>query len=139
MDVDALADELVLALKTVPALLNRVTKGDPGSVDPPCAAVWLPDEIEFDGTYGRGADRITWRFAVLLGRLDADEGRLIERAGPLANGSGTDSVKARVQAYPFTAAHSVHVRLAQFAILRYGTIDYQGIVFEADVFGSGSA
>lgn len=139
MDVNALADELVLALKTVPALHNRVDKGDPGSVDPPCAAVWLPDEIEFDATYGRGADRMTWRFAVLLGRSDSNEGRLIERAGPLADGSGTNSVKARLQAYPFTAAHSVHVRRAEFAILRYGTIDYQGIVFEADIFGSGSA
>lgn len=139
MDIEALADELVAALKTCPGFHNRVYKGDVGSVDPPCAAVYLPDDITFDATYGRGADRITWRFGAVFGRVDEDGGRLIKRVAPFVAGAGTNSVKARLQAYAFTEAHTVRVTKATPEILQYGTIDYQGVIFEADIFGSGSA
>ncbi len=143
MNIDDISDEIATRLRTIPGL--RVYQDDPGSIDPPCVAIALPEDITFDQTYGRGSDRITWTFALMAARLDADKARLTKRLSPYTSGSGELSIKRVVEsedaeAYtPYTAFHTIRLTRGEFAILQYGSIDYQGVIFEADIFGQGTA
>lgn len=144
MDIDLAADEILEAVRTtIPGGANGlrgVFKNDPGSMEPtPAFALALPEAVEFDQTYGRSSDRITWNFVLVTGRLDSDNGRLTQRVGPFISGSGPRSIKAAIENWPnYTAFHTIRITRATTSIITYGTIDYQGVVFEADIFGQGA-
>lgn len=134
MNVLSVANELKTQLQTITTL--NVYVGPVRSVTPPAAVIVLPDNIQYDQTFGRGSDRMTWPILLLEG-LSADE-NLVERIGQYANGSGATSIKAVIEAGTYTSFHTVRVSSADFDTLTWEGIDYQAVLFELDIFGAGS-
>jgi hypothetical protein len=112
--------------------------GPPGSVNVPCAVVVLPELINYDETYARGADKITWPVLLLAGRVE--ERLVLDRIGIYCDGSGDSSVKAVLEdpAYTYTSCDSVHVTKVQLDIVTWKGTDFQGALFELSIFGSGA-
>lgn len=143
MNIEDVSDEIATRLRTVAGL--RVHQDDPGSIDPPCVAIALPEDVQFDQTYGRGSDRISWSLALIVARLDSDKARLTRRLSPYLAGAGPVSIKQVIESDDaniytrYTAFHTIRLVRAEIAILQYGSIDYQGVIFEADIFGQGTA
>jgi hypothetical protein len=143
VNIEDVSDQIAARLKTITGL--RVHQDDPGSIDPPCVAIALPEDVQFDQTYGRGSDRIAWSFALMVARVDQDKARLTRRLAPYLAGAGPQSIKQVIESDDgnlydrYTAFHTVRLVRAEIAILQYGSIDYQGVIFEADIFGQGTA
>jgi hypothetical protein len=132
--VDDVAGEIVTQLETIDGL--RCHKGPPDSITPPAGILVLPDSIDFDQTYGRGSDRITWPLLVVVGRVS--DRTVMTRIGAYCDGSGARSVKAVVEAGTYTAFDSLRVTRVEFDVLNWQNTDYHAAIFELDIFGQGS-
>lgn len=107
-----------------------------GNVAPPVALVMLPETIEYDVTYARGADRITLDVVVAVGK--ADSRSAFDAISAYASGSGSSSIKAAIEAGTYTSLHTVRVTSATFDVITIGAVDYLGATFQVDIVGSGS-
>lgn len=136
MDLDLLATEIGARLDTIDELTVYV--GPPASIHEPCAVVALPDEIEYDRTFGRGADRIVLPVLVLVSRVD--DASIMKRAAAYCAGSGASSVKAILQdnSYTWQQCDYVFVARAELDTVTWGGLDYQGVLFELHILGPGS-
>lgn len=137
MNIEDVAGQLALALATVPGL--RVAPWGVEAVQPPMAIIDAPERIEYDQTYGRGVDRFTdWQIVVLMPRTN-DRTALAQLA-KYAAGAGSSSVKARLEAYTYTACDpsGVHVVWAEFDTAKYAGADYLALIFHLNITGKGA-
>jgi hypothetical protein len=114
----------------------RVWAYPPGSVSPPAAVVSYPEEIDFDKTYGRGADRMRLPLVLVVGKASDRAAR--EALGAYCDGSGPSSVKARLESGTFTDFDSLRVINIEFDVVSIGGVDYLAALFDLDIFGSGT-
>lgn len=135
MDIGNVMDEIAAALRTVTPKL-RVHPYYVTSVTAPAAIVGLPDDYKFDATMGRGTDHAVFPVYVLVGKVNASTAR--NHLGKYANGSGTGSVKAAIEAHTYTACDTPAVRGAEFGTFTSGGVDYLSATFTIDVHGTGA-
>ncbi|MDG4762430.1 hypothetical protein [Micromonospora sp. WMMD710] len=137
MDVQAIADELGDALKTIAGL--TVPEWGVQRVSPPFALIPLPDGegITYDLTYGRGGDRIEdWPVLVLIDRPARPESRRAIAA--YAAGSGSKSVKQAIEDHTYTSCDTVRVTSCEFDVVSYHAVDYLAAMFHLDITGKGA-
>lgn len=136
MDLGDVMDQVATQLDTISGL--RVYPYPPDSLVPPAAWVAYPESYEYDGTYGRGMDRISnLGVVVVVGKATARPTR--DLVSQYADGAGAKSVKAVLQAGTYTAFHTLRVMEVTFDELTRGGIDYLGALFTLDITGQGSA
>jgi hypothetical protein len=134
VDLDAVATEIATQLDTIDGL--RVYGYPPDSISPPAGVLSLPTDIDFDKTYGRGMDRLTWPLLVIVGKVT--DRTVPERLYPYCSGSGESSVKAVLEAGTYTALDMLRVTRAEPDVVNWHGTDYVGVVFELDIAGSGA-
>lgn len=127
-------DEIAEALSTIPGL--HAYAYEPDSVTPDAAFPQLPEDIEFDGTYGRGMDRITLAVTLVTSRPSDRVTR--DRVAAYAKGSGDTSVKQAIETAPYSSLHVVQVTRASFGQATIGGTQYPAINFTLSIVGSGS-
>lgn len=98
------------------------------AVEPPCAVVGYPTSIQFDMTFGRGADEATfpvWFFVGVASTLAARDACSDVLAG-------AKDIKAALEAAtgPFS---SVHVTEAEVEGQKVGDITYLSVRFDCEV------
>lgn len=108
----------------------------PNRVSAPAAIVTYPDGYTFDGSYGRGMDRLTLPIIVLVGKVDARTSR--DRIGKYADGSGAASIKQVVESGVYTAFDSVRVTGVEFDIATISGTEYLTAAFDCDIVGKGA-
>lgn len=136
MQLGAIMDEIAARLRQAPTLAGRTTAYPPGSVKAPAAIVTYPDSYQFDGTYGRGMDRIKGEVVVVVGRPTDRSTR--DRLTRYVDGSGPESVKALVDGDDYASCDSVRVESALFDTFKIGGVDYLAAVFSVDIVGRGA-
>jgi hypothetical protein len=109
----------------------------PNKVTAPAAIVTYPGDYTFDGSYGRGMDKITIPVVLLVGKVDARTSR--DRISKYANGSGPESVKAVVESGVYTAFDSVRVTGVEFDIVGMAADEFLAATFSLDIAGKGTA
>lgn len=136
MNLADVMDDLGTALETITDL--RVFPYWADRVTPPAAVVTWPDPLTFDQTMGRGSDRMTVPVIVMVGKVDARTTRDV--AGAYADGSGSSSVKAAIEAFDDTATayDTARVERAEFGVIPINGVELLSITFFVDVFGQGS-
>lgn len=136
MDAKAVTEELAGKLDTIPGL--RAFGYPVGRLPFPGAIVGLPDEVNYDETYGRGSDAMTFPVWVMVARGN-------ERAGVLElldylSGAGTKSVKAALDnttSNTYSTCDTVTVTMAVPGTYTYNGVDAFGAEFTVAVTGSG--
>lgn len=135
MNIGDVMDELGAALDTIQGL--RVFPYWADRVHPPAAIVGWPDPYTFDSTYQRGADLAVFPVTILVAKVDARSAR--DDLSRFADGSGTASVKAVLEAATYTTVDSVRVQsVSEFAVVTVGGTDYLAATFQVETIGSGS-
>ena len=132
MDLDAVADELATALKTISGL--HVPEWGVQRIHSPAAVIPLPERIDYDSTYGRGSDHFPdLEVIVLVANPTQPAAR--RAVAEYADGSGAKSVKAAVEAHAYTSCDSVRVAWAEFDSAKYAGTDYLAAIFHLDIVG----
>jgi hypothetical protein len=136
MNLVTVMDQVGTQLDTISGL--RVTDFPPDNINPPAGYVGLPEDYEFDKTYGRGMDRIN-NLPVIVAVSRWPDRQAFARAAEYAAGSGAKSVKAVLEAGAYSAFHTLTVTGVVFDVLTIGGTDYLGALFTLDITGQGSA
>lgn len=137
MDVKAVAEELAGKLDAIDGL--RAFGYPVAQLPFPGAIVGLPDEIQFDQTYGRGSDAMTFPVWVMVGR--ADERAAVLELLPYLDGAGDKSVKTALDnttTNTYTECDTVTVTTAVPGTYSYNGVDAFGAEFTVQVTGSGA-
>ena len=132
LDLGAVMDALGVRLSTIPGL--RVADYAADSVVPPAAIVGLPEEVEYDATAGRGADRCVIPVLVVVGKVSDRAAR--DAIAPYVSGIGAVSIKAAIEGGASDlggAAHTVRVTSCRIDIVTIAAIDYLGAAFNVEV------
>jgi hypothetical protein len=137
MDLFAVMAEIAVACRTLPNMSGRVAEWDVGSVTGNSMLVTLPEEIEFDLTYGRGLDKFSDMIVMLLlprGNVRA----AYKTMGPYVKGDGASSVKKALEAYTYTTCDRAVVTRCGFdEVADRAGVSYLAAVFHLDVYGNG--
>lgn len=136
MNIQNVLNEVATALRTIPPLAGRVYAWNVGKVTPPAAIVDLPEKVVYDATYVRGADSLDLTFMVILGALT--ERTTSSTLSAYLSGSGTNSVKAAVDGFEYTACDDVTVTEAEVMVATIGAVQYLAAQFSATAMGSGA-
>lgn len=138
MNVKAVAEEMAEKLSGIAGL--RAFAYPVGKLPFPAAVVGLPEEIEYDQTYGRGSDALTFPVWVMIGR--GDERAAALELMPYLDGSGDKSIKAALDSRRLTNEYSscdtVTLTRAETGTYVYNGVDTWGAEFTITVTGSGS-
>lgn len=134
MNLGAVMDDLGAALATIDGL--RVSPYWADRVHAPAAVIGWPEPLTFDLTMGRGGDRVELPVIVLVGRVDTRTAR--DTVSAYADGSGSRSVKAVLEAHTPTAYHSARVDRAEFGVMTVAAVEYLAATFYVDITGNGS-
>lgn len=129
-------DEVAARLGTIQGL--RAYEFPPDKVDVPAAVVSYPDEYTYDGTYRRGADRMTLPVVAVVGRASDRASR--DLLGAYVDGDGPSSFKRVLESEDlpaYTTFDSVRVTNVEFDVVRIGGVDYVAALFDLDILGSG--
>lgn len=130
-----MAGELADALAAIDGL--SVPEWGVQRIHPPAAIVTLPDRVEYDAAYQRGADEVPdWTVIVLVARPTDPESRRAIAA--YAAGSGARSVKAAIEAHTYTACGEPRVTSAEFDVVTYARTDYLAAIFHLAISGEGA-
>lgn len=133
MDLQAVITELSDQLDTITGLNCYPFPAD--RVVAP-AALWWPEDIQFDMTAGRGSDRLTLSLWVATGRV-VDESAWAA-LGAYCDGSGSSSVKAVLEAGTYDEFDSVRVTRCEFGELTVANTPHIAAMFTVDILGGGS-
>lgn len=133
MNIAEVMDDLAVQLTVIDGL--RVFEYPPGSLVPPAAVVAYPDEILFDSSYQRGADRLTIPIMVMVGKANDRSSR--DRLGIYADGRGSASIKQVIETGRYKAFGSVRVTRATVDVVTMAGTDYLAAVFSLDIIGKG--
>ena len=135
MDLGAVMQEIADQVDTIADL--RVYGYPPDSVNAPAAIVTYPGSLDYDGSYGRGMDRIPdLTVVVLVGKVSERTAR--DRVSLYCNGSGAASIKAVVEAGTYTEFDTVRVASVSFDIVLLGAVEYLAATFTLDIAGQGA-
>lgn len=127
-------DELGDALATIDGL--RVFPYWADRITPPAAVVGWPDPLTYDSTMVRGGDQVELPITVLAGKVDARSAR--DQLAQYADGSGTASVKAVIEAHTPSSYDSARVTRAEFSVVPVAGTEYLAATFYIDLTGTGS-
>jgi hypothetical protein len=133
MDVNAVAEELAARLDTIAGL--RVYPEPEDQISPPAAVVTYPD-VTFDGTYGRGMDRMTFPVVIAVKRVNARVSR--KQIDEFVSGAGPRSVKAVVESGSYDSFDTVRVVSAEFDVASIGAVEYLICTFTLEITGQGA-
>lgn len=134
MDVGAVMDDLGDALSAIDGL--RIYPYWADSIQPPAAIVEFPEALDYDRTLRRGSDDFSVPVVVMVARRDGRSSR--DRLAKFAAGSGTDSVKAAIEAHTPTTYHSARVERVRFDTAQVAGVDYLAATFTVHLIGPGS-
>lgn len=135
MDLGAVMQEIADQVDTITDL--RVFGYPPDSVNAPAAIVTYPGTLDFDGSYGRGMDRIPdLTVVVLVGKVSERTAR--DRIGQYCNGSGPASIKAVVESGTYTEFDTVRVTSVSFDVIAIAAVEYLAATFTLDIAGTGA-
>jgi hypothetical protein len=126
---DVLSELLAAAATTGVRIPPQLGDKPAGS---PMAIVELPDTILFDkgGRFDRYPDV---RLVLMCGPPTAPTSW--RALTPYADGTGPKSMKAALEAHPYTACSTVRVASAEPDVVSYSGVDQLAIVFHIDVTG----
>lgn len=130
--LQAILDGIAARLRTLPGL--RVVAYVPDQIAPPTAIVQLPRSIDFDLTYGRGAD--SYRIPVLLLVAKVSDRASSSNLAAYLAADGATSVKAAVEADSTLGGIVDDCHVAQatgIGSYTFGGIDYLGAEFTLEV------
>jgi len=136
MNIEAVQAEIATKLDAVPGL--NVVAYDAESVTPPAVLFAVPENYQYDNTYGRGSDSFVLPITVLVGRASARAAR--RKINEFISGSGDLSIKRVVDdsaSNTYTACHSVTIRDVELGTIRVAAVDYLGATFNAHIVGPG--
>lgn len=135
MNLHAVAQEIKERLD--PLFTERVFIGAPDSVTPACFVIPLPEAVDFDATYRRGADSVTgWEMLAIVSKVT--DRNLFERVAAYCAGNGASSVKQALESASYDSCDSVVVTRVETDTVTWQGTDFQGAMFMIDVFGAGS-
>lgn len=134
MDLDAVMEEIAVAIREVGSLAGRTYGFPPDTVTPPAAIVGYP-EVNFDQTYARGMDRWDVPVWVVVGRVSDRSARAA--LSPYVSGGGASSIKAAIDDGTYTECDVATVTGAQVTYVNIAGTDYLAAEFSVDVVGSG--
>lgn len=133
-------DEIGVRLDTI-AGLKVSPYGLAGSIATPGAAIYAPNRIAFDSTYGRGSDAYEDMIVVIFIAM-RDRRSAFKELTPYLAGSGAKSIKAIVDAAasnaPYASAADVRVEWAEVDEMSIGGTEYVAGLFHINVFGKGA-
>ena len=135
MLLSAVMDDLGTALGTIDGL--RVFPYWADRISPPAAVVAWPDPLTYDSTMRRGGDRAEIPVIVLVGKVDTRTSR--DELAAYADGSGSSSVKARIEAHTPTAYDSARVTRCEFGVITVASVEYLAATFYIDITGPGAS
>jgi hypothetical protein len=136
MNLADVMDEVATQLDTIAGL--RVFAFPPDSLSPPSGWMAYPEEYTYDSTYGRGMDRISnLGVVIVVGKVSDRSAR--DQLGEYADGSGSKSVKAVLEAGAYTAFDTIRVASVIFDVYTVASTDYLAALFTLDIAGQGSA
>lgn len=135
MDVASVMDEIAECLAGLPDL-RQATGWPTGGVSPPAVVVGMPDEIEYDQTYGRGMDRMTIPVFLVVPKPQDRSAR--DFAAQYANGAGPASVRSAIAAWNWLTCDDVHVNRAEFAVIDVDNNSYLAGEYTCVVVGPGT-
>jgi hypothetical protein len=133
MDLAAVMAEMGTKLDAIPGLNVKPYTAD--NITAPAAIVELPDTYTFDETFGRGSDSMSLMVTVAVAKVDAKNAHT--QLAKYANGSGTYSVKAALEAGSNSAYDTLRVSGITFGQVKFASVAYLAAIFSVDVFGSG--
>lgn len=135
MIVTAVMAALATELDKIAGL--RVYDHAASNVAPPFAVVLPPQSITYDLSGGRGQDQMDISVAVCAGMVS--DRTVLDVLGPYADGTGSSSVKAILEAHngSYTAFSRVRVRQVDFDTVTVSAVEYLGAIFALDVYGTG--
>ena len=135
MDLGAVMQAVADRIDTIPNL--QVFAYPPAVVSPPAAIVTYPGTLTYDGTYGRGMDRIPdLTVVVLVGKVSDRASR--DNITKWCKGSGANSIKAVVESGTYTAFDTVRVSEVTFDIIAVGAVEHLAATFTLDIAGQGA-
>lgn len=127
-------DDLGSALGSITGL--RVFPYWADTITPPAVIVGFPESLDYDETMGRGGDHLQLPVIVVVARRDGRSSR--NRLTKYVAGTGTDSVKAAIEAYAATAYHSARVERVEFGTATVAGVEHLSATFDVDLIGPGS-
>lgn len=135
----AVLAEVVARLETIASL--EVHYGFPGKLGRvPAAVVYPPERVEFDMTYGRGADAYPELIVVIFVRRSTNR-TMIAEISPYLAGSGAQSIKAKLDTStaPYASAFDVQVQWADLdPLAAFAGGEYLAALFHIKITGSGT-
>lgn len=134
MRVELVMDELLIPLKGIEGL--RVLSQETGDINPPCAVLSLPGNIDYEGTYARGLDSMMFELAVLVGRSNERASKY--KITPYCEGAGPSSIKQKMESHEYRACDTVTVKSCHFANIIEQRVGYLAAIFTIHVAGQGS-
>jgi hypothetical protein len=136
MIISDVMDDVARRLGTIKDL--RAYEFPPDKVDVPAAVVSYPDDYTYDGTYRRGADRMTLPVVAVVGRASDRAARDLLTA--YVDGDGPESFKRVLESGDlpaYTSFHTIRVTKVEFDVVRIAGVDYVAALFDLDILGSG--
>lgn len=134
MRLDQVMDEVATVLAQITGL--NVFPYPPPTLVPPAGYVSYPRSIDFDETYQRGEDGFTDLPIVLVASKVTDR-TARDTVAAWAAGDGPRSVKAAMEAWPWTTCDDLTVTSCEFDVEKIGGVDYLAAMFKATVTGPG--
>lgn len=137
MDLQAVREELCTVLKTITGL--RAYPWAQGTIAAPAALPGWPDEIVYNGTYGRGMTHVPdLPLLVLVGK--ASERAAAKRLGEYVSDTGAKSIPAKLEgrAGLWVSCDTVTVDSASFESVALAGVEYLAVEFHLDIVGKGA-
>lgn len=106
----------------------------PDSIEPPTAVVGVMEEINYDASMQRGADRYEIPIYLYVSRVDAQDSQ--ETLDNYLASSGASSVKAQVESDTTLNSQAQSVRVisaGQYGVYNINNINYLGVEFTVEV------
>jgi hypothetical protein len=107
-----------------------------GPMNPPVFFPELPEDIDYDGTYGGAVGSLTLTGVLLAGKVDSRASVVAIR--PYLDWSGERSVKAFLESGSYTAMDTVQVASAELVVRTYAAVAYLGADFTINITGKGA-
>lgn len=134
MDLADVMEEVAGKLSAINGL--RIFAYPPDALAPPAAVVSYPDSYDYDGTYGRGMDRLKLPVVVVVGKPTDRSTR--DRLAKYCDGAGAASVKVAAENGTYVSCDTVRVESVTFDVVSIAGTDYMAALFTLDITGSGS-
>lgn len=135
MDIADVMSELAERLEMIDGW--RVHASPPGTLVPPAVVVSYPEQIEFDRTYGRGADSMTLPVAAVVGKVVERSTR--DALAAYCAGAGPYSVKQVLESGAYASFSVIRVAGIEFDVMSFNAVDYMAAIFTLQILGAGSA